>query len=669
MIKKNIFLIIFLGILFHSFAQKDYSKDADNAFKNEAYFQAVDLYKNAYVKEKSRAKKAEYLFKIAECFKQLQDFKQAEVWYKKSIKAGYPEPKAILYLAQSIKAQGRYDEALAKFKEYLEKNPADSYAEKEVKSCELAQMWVENPTRYEVAPEVLLNSEEFDFSPAWADKKYREIYFTSTREGSTGDEIDQRLGQNFSDIYQSKRDKKGKWSEPVPIVGENLNTPANEGSPFLDKKIKTLYFTRCEVVDKKAKYGGCRIFVSQKTGNTWGEPQLIPLLPDSAPYSVGHPALTPDEHTLIFSSDMKGGYGGRDLWYSVYDENEKKWGEPVNLGAEINTSGDEMFPFVHEDGTLYFASNGHLGMGALDIFRAEKKGDNQWGNVMNMKYPINSPLNDYGIIFEGTKERGYFTSDREGGRGKDDIWSFVLPPLTFVLQGTVKDIDTKQVIPGADVKLIGTDGSSVKIQTDENGFFKFDTNGKERYIKPNTSYTIIVSKDGYLVAKGKETTVGIEESRIFEHEYELQSIKKEEIKFPTVLYEYDKWELTQQGKDSLEYLYQVLIDNPNIVIELAAHTDSRGSDKYNLNLSQKRAESCVNYLISKGIDPERLKPKGYGETKLLISDEEIAKLPTEEEKEAAHQKNRRTVFKVLRDDYVPKKQNEDNNSKENKTEQ
>ena len=313
-----------------------------------------------------------------------------------------------------------------------------------------------------------------------------------------------------------------------------------------------------------------------------------------------------------------------------------------------------MFPYIRENGDLYFASNGHMGMGGLDIFVAKQKGNTQWSRVENLKSPINSNANDFGIVFDGAADRGYFSSSREGGRGKDDIWQFSKPPILFVLKGLVRDIETGEPLVAANVKLIGTDGTSAEKQTGADGTFEFAENGDGSYINKNTSYSITVTKPNYLNARGKETTVGINESKIFAHLYELQPISEKAIKLPEILYDFNKTTLTEQAKDSLEYLFKILQDNPTIVIELRANTDSRGSDPYNLKLSQGRAESAVNYLASRGIPLDRMVPKGYGETNLLISDAEINKLATEEEREAAHQLNRRTEFSILRDDYVPR---------------
>ena len=261
------------------------------------------------------------------------------------------------------------------------------------------------------------------------------------------------------------------------------------------------------------------------------------------------------------------------------------------------------------------------------------------------------------IIFDGEEDRGFLTSNRPGGKGQDDIWRFFMPNLEFAYQGTVYDKVSQQPIPGVNINVVGTDGSNVNVLTDDNGGFNLEENGNSRYISENTTYSILVTKDGYLVAKDQVTTVGLDESTTFVKEYFLQPASEEVIiKLPEVQYEFDKFALTQNGKDSLETLYQTMVDNPTIIIELRAHTDSRGSDAYNLTLSQNRAQSCVNYLATKGIPLERMVPKGLGESELRISDAEIAKMATEEEREAAHQQNRRTEFRVLSFDYVPQDQ-------------
>lgn len=631
-------------------AQKSYLDEADKALmEEEKYFEAIELYKKAYVKEPARDVKAKIIFKIAEAYRLSDQAQQAEVWYDKSIIAQYADPIAKLRLADMKMMNGKYDEALASYQKYVAEVPSDERGKIGIEAAEKAQSWVDNPTNVLVEPLVLINSEFYDYNPTFADKKNTEMIFTSTREGSTGSSASEITGGNFSDLYYTKVDKKGKWSEPVIVEGEGVNTEDDEGGAVLNARRNTMYFTRCKV--EKNGYMGCQILSARKQGIKFASPEVIPIGSDSA--VIGHPALTKDDKILIFASDLAGGQGGKDLWY-IREESRGKWSDPINLGPEINTKGDEMFPYIRDNGMLYFASDGHLGMGGLDIFSADVLGDAQWGNVQNMKAPINSSSNDFSIVFSGNEFKGYFASSREGGRGKDDIWQFNEPPILFVLQGLVQNIETGQPLVAATVSLVGTDGTTAELQTDENGEFKFAKNGGEDYIKENTSYRITVSKPDYFNAKGKETTVNVTESKIFSHLYELIPKKGGVIKLPEIVYPFNSTEITPQAADSLEFLYKILVDNPRLVIELRANTDSRGSDAYNLKLSQGRAESAVNYLVSRGVAIERMVPKGYGETKLLISDADIAKLASEEEREAAHQINRRTEFSILSEDYIPK---------------
>ncbi len=616
------------------------------------------MYKKAYSKEKKNEVKAEILFQIAECYRLKDDGKQAAVWYNKAVKAKYKNKLALLYVANIYKSEGRYEDAIVEYNKYKAAVPGDKKADEGIKSCQMAKEWKDNPTRIIVNPMPLLNSEDYDFSPVFADKKNQELYFTSTRQGSTGTEPSEVTGMNFSDIYRTKRDKKGKWSEPV-VLNETVNSPASEGAACLNKKRNIIYFTRCGVENKGVM--GCSILWAKKAGKKWGDAEVIPIAADT--FTVGHPAISGDDKTLVFASNMPGGQGGKDLWYITYDKKAKTWSEPTNLGSEINTSADEMFPYIRENGDLYFSSNGHLGMGGLDIFKATNKGVNQWGDVENLKSPMNSEANDFGIVFEGKKDRGFFTSSRTGGKGGDDIWEFYNPPLLFTLTGTVKNSDTEELLANAKVKLIGTDGSSAEVTTDDNGHFSFVENGADRYIKPNTSYSLVVSADKYLIAKGKETTVGLDKSRNFVHEYSLQPVTPEVvIKLPLIEYKTAKWDLQPQYKDSLNYLYNIMVENPTIVILLRSHTDYRGSTRANQILSQKRAQSCVDYLVKeKGIDPDRIKAKGMGENEplkmadgTLLTEKYIRALKTQEEKDVALQRDRRTDFKVLSTDFVPK---------------
>ena len=673
--KLTAVLAFILLISTSAVAQKNFMTDAKKAFESQEYFNSIELYKKAYTKAKKKEDKAFIVFQTAECYRLIGDNKQAEAWYIKAIKANYTEPKAKLYLADSKKAQEKYNEALVEYNNYKKEVPSDPRGEDGAKSCELAQKWKDAPTRYKVENVSLLNTKDPDFAPSYADKKYNKLYFTSMRPGVIGSAIDGTNGENYSDIFEAMMDKNGKWSTPVSLP-EPLNTKDNEGLSAVSKKGDLIIFTRCVVDKKNVTYN--QLWSAPKKGTSWGEPTKLAFCIDTLKFAS--PCLSTDGQTLFFSSNMPGGQGENDIWMSKFEKKAAKWGAPINLGSGINTPGNDVYPFIHEDGTLYFASTGHLGMGGLDVFKAEKKGDAEWSNVTNMKYPINSAGDDFGIIFEGKKERGYLSSNREGTKGADDIWSFVLPPLLFTIEGVVTDCKFKEVIPGVTIKLVGSDGSSVETKTDIAGYYKFAENGTARYVNPNASYVITTQVGidvkttqapvGFLNSsdKVKETTVGVEEAKIFKHDFCLVPIERF-IRFPDVLYLLGKSDLEHPSnpRDSLNFLYQTLLDNPTFVIELSSHTDFRGSDAANQKLSEARAKSCVDYLISKGINPERLKAKGYGEkapveikdgegkviatlTEKYITKETKGK--SKEEFEAMMQKNRRTVFSVLRKDFV-----------------
>ncbi|MGZ4038758.1 MAG: OmpA family protein, partial [Bacteroidia bacterium] len=493
-------------------------------------------------------------------------------------------------------------------------------------------------------------------------KKYTSIDFSSTRPAADGSgKIDPTTGQTKSDVYETKLDKNGKWSTPLPLPA-TINTPQNEGAVSISKKGDLMFLTRCP--DVKGKTSGCQIFMAKKQGSGWGEPEKLPFNIDSI--SFGHPSISADGKTLFFTAKLPGGYGGKDIWKSTFDQKGNVWGQPVNLGPSVNTPGEEMFPYMNDDGkTLFFCSDYLPGMGGLDIFKAEMGADGKFTKAPeNMKYPINSPADDFGIIFEGKKQRGYFTSNREGGKGSDDIWSFYLPPLVFNLKGMVvsnggsKGAGKGEPVENVKVKMVGSDGTLTDANTGKDGSYSFPK------LKENTSYTVTIEtskqtvsatyKDGYLASKdvGNLTTAGEAASKDFVKDFEIVPVEKE-IRFPAVLYELGKADLKPESKDSLNFLYQTLIDNPTIVIQLSAHTDSRGSDAKNLELSQRRAQSCVDYLANeKKIPLARLQAKGFGETKLLVKDDVIAKAKTKEEKEALHAKNRRTVFSIVSWDYV-----------------
>ena len=646
-------------------AQKNFAKEADNMFINEAFFSAIELYKKAEVKEKNPAEKARINFKIAECYRMMVVPDQAQTYYKRSVMLKYDKehPELYIFLADVLKEQGDYKSAEENYNKYLAVDASSTLAKEGAESCKKAIEWTDEPTKHFIQNEIQINTDHYDYSSAWGDKKHETIIFSSSREGSTGEAVDMRTGESYMDLWSSTRDNKGKWGEPMPLP-LTINTEDNEGASVLNKKGDQMFFTRCPR-EKKTNIG-CDIFTAKKQGDGWKKAELIVLKPDGADsLSCGHPTIDMAGLLMIFASDLPGGFGGKDLWYAEFNKRDKVWGEPTNLGETINTSGDEMFPHLTDNKTLYFSSTGHSGMGGLDIFRAENSADKIWDNVENLRYPLNSAEHDFGIIFERGSDdrRGFFTSNRDGGKGKDDLYSFNLPDILFSLIVYVTNKEDNEPVAGVTVSLKGDDGSEVVRTTDAEGKLVFEEEGKKRFILKETSYNLEVSKDEYLVATNTISTKGEEKSKRFLEEVFLQPVVNKVgeaivIDFPEVQYAYDKWDLLVderiKSKDSLDYLFNTLTQNPNIVIELQAHTDCRGSSRYNKDLSQKRAQSCVDYLISKGIPAERMVPVGYGESSPRAEGLEcksIDKMGTKEEQEAAHQRNRRTQFRVLSSEY------------------
>jgi len=691
---KSVSLIICTLFFATTFAQKNFYKEAERKFATFEYFAAIDLYKAAYKKAPKKLK-PECLWKIAECYRLINDVKQAELNYQKAIKAQCEKKTlAQLYLADMLKQQEKYPEALAEYEKYRKEVPSDKRGENGVKSCELAQKWKDTPTRYEVANMVQINTKEWDYSPMYLErKKYTTLLFSSTRPGATGD-VDGNVGQLFSDIFSTQIDKNGKWSIPTPLASP-MSTKVNEASCVLDEKGSNMYFTKCGV--EKKKNPKCQLFGTVKRGQAWEEPVMLPFCIDS--FSYGHPALSKDETIMVFSSDLKDsldpGYGGLDLYYTIWDKKKKEWSKPKNLGPEINTAEDEAFPFLHYDGTLYFSSRGHIGMGGMDILKAASAGtgSNKWVKPENMQAPINSAADDFGIIFESEKERGYFTSGRAGGKGGDDIYSFILPPLLFMLEGYVTEETSKLPVPGATVKLVGSDNTSFEVKTDVKGYYKYEANGNSRYVNANTSYVVSASgldiktpdfPDGLLGnPKAKITTVDLKANTNFRQDFILKKIIRD-MRMPMILFKLDSSDLSHPSnpKDSLEYLVKLMSEVPNITIELSAHTDYRSDAVYNQKLSFKRAKTCVDYLITtKGIDPNRISPAGYGESRPSLTDRDFIapsgkvipkgtvltekwidknfpKNKNKDDYEFVMQINRRVVFTLLRRDYVPVKGSE-----------
>jgi peptidoglycan-associated lipoprotein len=654
-----IFLLLIVAFTFQdSFAQKRKSERAYSSFNAGEYFDAIDLFKDSYSKARKadRETRTELGYMIAECYRLTNDPRNAETWYRLAVRSSVSKPEAQFYLAESLKKNGKYPQALEEFRKYKQIAPSDPKADKEIRACELANEWMRNPEAYRVEELKDLNSRESDFSPAYGRDDFGVVYFTSSRDDGAGNKTHGATGQGFTDIFESRLDKKSKWSTPVPVDG--INTEFEEGTPSFTQDYSEMFFTRCEAGKRETK--GCIIMFSKRSGDTWSEPENSEILPDSL--VAAHPTISPDGLTLYFVSDLKGGSGSKDIYKVTRDGDNDPWSSPENLGPDINTPGDELFPFLREDGSLYFASDGHIGMGGLDIFKANQQPDGSWV-VQNMKSPVNSFADDFGISFEKGNEKGIFSSTRKG-RGNDELYSFELPPLRFNVTGLVKDEKAGTPVSSAVVQLIASDGSNLQAETGEAGDFKFA-------LKQDVDYIFLASKRGYLNGKERETTKGQEKSRDFMVTI-LLTATDSPIELPNIFYDFGKWDLRPESMVSLDKLVETLTDptlNPNITIELMSHTDSRDTEEYNLDLSQKRAQSVVQYLIEKGVEADRLSAKGYGESSPKVVDSVIAgpypflkegtvlteayinSLGSDEQKEIAHQINRRTEFRVLRTDY------------------
>jgi peptidoglycan-associated lipoprotein len=668
-----IFIFFFAASQSEVYAQKKSRamRKADASFNLEEYSKAAELYKKAYKKTKNRAIKAEVIFQQAECYRMSAKIKQAVSYYKRAIKAKYPDVIVHLKYADVLRMQGTLDEASLQYTNYLEKcgikkEDIDKLAKDDIRkvnyikgemglrSCQFASEWKDLPTRYRVELMPVINSRSSDFSPAFGNGEYSELYFTSSREGGITDKKDARTGESFSDVWLSKMDKKGAWSRPV-VMTEPINTEGNEGSVYVNKRGTAMYLTQCKVEKKKDL--GCGIYVSKRKGKIWGATQLLQLKVDENT-TIGHPALSEDESILIFSSNLPAGYGGKDLWISIKGK-RNIWSEPMNLGPLVNTPGDEMFPFLTEDGMIYFASNGHLGMGGFDIYKTSKDENGAYILPVNLKTPINSFGDDFGMIVEKSGERGYLTSNRLGGKGGDDIYQFELPALKVSVQGVVTDSKTGAIMTGVMVQLIGSDGTANEVKTDNTGQYSFK-------LEPLTSYEIVINKEGYLTKIARETTEGIELDKTFVVDLSVDPIKKEVV-LPLIKYDFNKFDLRLEAIVDLDKLTEGLLDNPNVIIEIQGHTDDVGSNTKNEKLSQQRADVCVVYLIAKGVDAGQLVAKGRGENEPFVIEEKdgrfkigdvltesyINKIRFKKNKEKANQYNRRTSFKVIREDYVP----------------
>lgn len=648
-------LFIVMVILLGACAGQRSMRSAQVSYEIGEHFNAIEKYRKAYRSRNSGEDKAELAFRIAESYFRISEFAKASVWYKNAIKRNYSEPVVMLHFADCLRATQKYDEAITWYQTYLGVRPDDQYAINGLEASKIVKEWLDKPGRYLVGIVKELNSRGSDYGPVFVGGRDNEIIFTSSREEVTGKRTSNITGTRFSDLFTSQfQVQKQKWDTPK-LIDENemINTTSDEGAATLSARGDQIIFTRC--VFDKSKDKGAELYVAKQSRGEWSDPTLIELVGDSL--IAAQPSLSDDGTMLYFVSDRVGGYGGKDIWVAT-DKGGGAFGALENLGPEINTPGDEMFPTIRDNGELYFSSNYLPGIGGLDIFKAVKDENGKWV-VENLKAPINSPGDDFGMTFiKGDVVKGMFASNRKGSRS-DDIYSFYLPPKVFNVTGEIENRETAQKIDGALIRIIGTDGTNLKMRADGGRF--------QLKLKPETEYVIAAFKDGFLNDKVRASTIGLEESKEFRYQFKLAPTD-EPIKVNNINYAFGSFEVTEESKVALDSVVHLLTLNPTITIELMAHTDHVGSNDFNSELSQKRAQSVVDYMISKGINPARLVAKGYGETwpkKVTraiarqydflkrndeLTEEFIMNL-TAEQQEIAKGLNRRTEFRVLSNDF------------------
>ena len=510
--KRYILIVMSALFIFMSsdlYAQRrNPAKNADLAFGRKQYTEAADRYKKAYRKvRRNKDERDRISFQMAECYRLIGLTKRAEPYYKRLLKTEFPNthPEVYLYLAETYKMNQKYKDAIEMYNIYAEKVPEDPRGSLGAATTSQIAEWIENPSKYQLTILKKVNSsKDSDFGACWLNNNYNEIIFTSTRDAATGKEKDGITGQEFADFFTSKQDRKGDWSTPVLAdEGENINTEASEGTPFMNSKYTKLYFTRCQ--NNAHRKNGCQIMMAGKSGGSFSEARPVEIAGVDTLDIVGHPTLSSDELIMYFAAERKGGFGGNDIWVAMRENATEPFKHPFNLGERINTAGNEAFPFLRYDTVLYFASDGHGGMGGLDIFVSSMDTSGQWGEPHNLKYPINSTGYDFAILFHPTEERGFISSNRDNGRGLDNIYYFEEPPILFTFSGTVKDAKTKQFASNATVRLVGSDGSNISTRTNEKGYFNFS----DSQINKNTTYDITIDKDNYFTLTAQETTIGV----------------------------------------------------------------------------------------------------------------------------------------------------------------
>ena len=659
-------------------------KRADKKFAIGEYYIAADIYKSCYSRLNSKTQrdlKGYVAFRQAECYRLINN-PRASSAYTNALRCKYQLQDSTVYLhaAQVLQNQGKYKEALKHYDSYLEAHPQDYVARAGKYACTKVDEWKRETSRYKANEAKEFNQKRTsNFAPMFIGSSDDAVVFSSNRQEKPkgGSKKLQRpsnvTGQQLFQLYQTRKNAAGEWEEIELLEGlsggqedeqknDSTSGGKNAGSAEMGvccftKDGRTMYFTYSKPINGQDL--GAKIYKSDRASGEWGEAQEVKLFADSS-ITVGHPALNPSGDTLYFVSDAAGGQGGKDIWFAELEGSE--WVNAQPLGAGINTSADEMYPYVHADGSLYFASNGHPGYGGLDLFKATRDTTNKDSVVwilFNLGAPFNGAGDDFGITFAGNTQNGFFSSNRGDKKGMDKIYQFVLPEMEFIAEGKVSD-ELGNPIADAKLRIVGSDGTNSMINARRDGSYKIK-------IKRDVKYVMLATSRGYLNAKEQWNTYNLKDSKTYTMDFMLSPISRP-VKMENVFYEFGRWDITPATETELLKLVKLLNDNPNITIELSAHTDLVGNEQFNLELSQKRAQSCCDFLIQHGIDPERLTPVGYGKTKPIIADKALNKqypfIPVEQaldeafilslpanKQEICNAINRRTEFKVIKTTY------------------
>ena len=643
-------------------------KKGDKHYAIGEYYDAAEQYKKAYSQtpSKERTLRGQRAKRLAECYRRINATAKAINAYNNVVRYKQADSITHLYLGQLYLKNGNYKEAAKAFEtaadslvvrgEGLGVREMLQLAKTGLKSAQMAPVWRKEGSAYTVKRMDVFNSRRDDYSPMIGGDDNNLLYFTSTRNQAQGDELSGITGAKAADIFVSQKDDQGRWGKPQSIDSE-LNSDFDEGACCLSPDGKTMYLTQCKTDPNNPRFA--TIVVSHRSDATWTKPTELIISKDTT-CSYAHPAVSPDGEWLYFVSDMSGGMGGLDIWRCRLLSHGEV-GVVENLGRPVNTAGDEMFPTFRPNGDLYFSSNGHPGFGGLDIYYISLTTHHSplTTQLGHPGWPLNSQGDDFGMTFEGKKNQGFFCSSRGDQRGNDHIYSFYNPEIVQTLKGWVYEQDGYE-LPAAQVYMVGNDGTNLRLSVRSDGSFTQE-------IKPGVDYVILGTCKGYLNHQEELRVEASKASKEHVLQFPLANISAP-VLIENIFYDFNKATLRPESATALDELVRLLNENPNVTIELSAHTDCRGSDEYNERLSQRRAESVVNYLIQHGIAADRLTPKGYGEGRPkhikrkvaekylflkegdVLTEEFIATLP-EEQQEQCHQLNRRTEFIVLRTTY------------------